>query len=110
MPRVPEQRKMEIKGLTIHAFKTAFDISPTRSDGGFCVRPPKPQPPIPLSPSATDPTEPFPVTTSLYSAMSESINEKSEASPSTSAQEASLDHVEEAMNRLRIRPVSVWSV
>lgn len=38
--------------------------------------------------------------------MSESINDKSEASLSTSSQEASLEHVEEAMKRLRIHPVS----
>ncbi|KAG9031538.1 hypothetical protein FS837_002955, partial [Tulasnella sp. UAMH 9824] len=36
--------------------------------------------------------------------MSEPISEKTEVSPSTSAQEASLDDVEEAMKHLRIRP------
>lgn len=40
--------------------------------------------------------------------MSEHIKEKNEASPSTSAQETSLDDidVEEAMQRLKINPVS----
>lgn len=46
----------------------------------------------------------------LYPAMSESINEKSEGSPSTGAQEASLVDVEEAMKQFKIRPVSVYSM
>ncbi|KAG9041583.1 hypothetical protein FS837_012047 [Tulasnella sp. UAMH 9824] len=39
--------------------------------------------------------------------MNENIKEKSETSPSTSAQAASLDDVEEAMKRLKIRPRKV---
>lgn len=42
--------------------------------------------------------------------MGENIGEKGEAGSSTSVEEASINDVEEAPKRLRISPVSSWTV